>query len=96
MAIPFEALLPYAIMVGMFGVSGVGLVVVKRLKNEGKNPRYNLDVWDRSIITPNIRTDVGLFGIVMDRDRRLTGLLRGQTDNPVAPPEFAVNSEWKV
>ena len=32
----------------------------------------------------------------MDRDKRLTGSFRGQTDNPVAPPEFAVNSEWKV
>ncbi|PUU77605.1 hypothetical protein B9Z19DRAFT_1085987 [Tuber borchii] len=81
MAIPFEAFLPYAIMISMFGVSSVGLVVVKRIKNEGKHPRYNLDVWDRQM---------------MDRDKRLTGSFRGQTDNPVAPPEFAVNSEWKL
>lgn len=33
---------------------------------------------------------------VQDRDRRLTGQLRGQSDNPIAPPSFAINSEWKV
>lgn len=32
----------------------------------------------------------------MDRDRRLTGLLRGQTDNPLAPPGFEVNNPWRV
>lgn len=33
---------------------------------------------------------------VMDRDRRLTGTLRGQTDNPKAPPGFELNNPWKV
>lgn len=32
----------------------------------------------------------------MERDRRLTGSLRGQSDNPVAPPGFELSSEWKV
>jgi hypothetical protein len=32
----------------------------------------------------------------MDRDRRLTGYLRGQTDNPAAPPGFELNNPWRV
>lgn len=32
----------------------------------------------------------------MDRDRRLTGYLRGQTDNPDAPPGFELNNPWRV
>ena len=32
----------------------------------------------------------------MDRDRRLTGTLRGQTDNVVAPPGFELSSAWRV
>lgn len=32
----------------------------------------------------------------MDRDRRLTGVLRGQTDNAIAPPGFEVNQPWRV
>ena len=32
----------------------------------------------------------------MDRDRRLTGYLRGQTDNVDAPPGFEVNNPWRV
>lgn len=34
--------------------------------------------------------------IVMDRDRRLTGWLRGQTDKVEAPVGFEVNNPWKV
>ena len=33
---------------------------------------------------------------VMDRDRRLTGNLRGQTDEVDAPPGFELNSAWRV
>ena len=32
----------------------------------------------------------------MDRDRRLTGFLRGQTDDPVAPNGFELNNPWRV
>ncbi|RBQ78129.1 hypothetical protein FVER14953_02151 [Fusarium verticillioides] len=53
MPVPFEALLPYAIMIGMFGISGTGLAVVKNWQNEGKRPRYSVDQWDRqSTICP--------------------------------------------
>ncbi|KAI9781902.1 MAG: hypothetical protein M1835_004158 [Candelina submexicana] len=33
---------------------------------------------------------------VMDRDRRLTGFLRGQTDHVEAPPGFELNNPWRV
>jgi len=36
------------------------------------------------------------YRIVMDRDRRLTGYLRGQTDNAVAPAGFELNNPWRV
>lgn len=32
----------------------------------------------------------------MDRDRRLTGYLRGQTDRPIAPPGFEFSNGWRV
>lgn len=32
----------------------------------------------------------------MDRDRRLTGFLRGQTDTPTAPLGFELNNPWRV
>lgn len=34
--------------------------------------------------------------VVMERDRRLTGTLRGQTDKPEAPAGFELNNPWKV
>lgn len=32
----------------------------------------------------------------MDRDRRLTGYLRGQMDKVEAPPGFELNNPWRV
>ncbi|KAF4504643.1 hypothetical protein G6O67_008070 [Ophiocordyceps sinensis] len=81
MPVPFEALLPYAIMIGMFGVTGTGLAFIKTMRNEGKRPRYSLDEWDRQMMT---------------RDRRLTGTMRGQTDRPQAPLGFELNNPWKL
>ncbi|KAF7719999.1 Uncharacterized protein PECH_008133 [Penicillium ucsense] len=81
MGVPFEALLPYAIITGMFGVTGAGLYVVKRFANDGKKPRWNRDLWDR---------------VMMERDLRITGSLRGQSSNPQAPPGFDVSKPWKV
>ncbi|EPS31731.1 hypothetical protein N7539_004607 [Penicillium diatomitis] len=81
MGVPFEALLPYAIITGMFGVTGAGLYVVKRFANDGKKPRWNRDLWDRQM---------------MERDLRITGSLRGQSSNHQAPPGFDVSKPWKV
>lgn len=33
---------------------------------------------------------------VMDRDRRLTGYKRGQTDKAEAPDGFELNNSWRV
>ena len=33
---------------------------------------------------------------MMDRDRRITGLLRGQSDSPTAPPGYELNNPWRV
>jgi len=32
----------------------------------------------------------------MERDRRLTGFMRGQTDKPEAPAGFELNHPWRV
>ncbi|SZF00839.1 unnamed protein product [Blumeria hordei] len=37
-----------------------------------------------------------LINLVMDRDRRLTGWLRGQTDNPTAPKGYELNNPWRL
>ncbi|KAI9825455.1 MAG: hypothetical protein M1832_001185 [Thelocarpon impressellum] len=81
MGVPFEALIPYAIMLGMFGFTGAGLSKIRHMQNGGKRARHSIDQWDRQM---------------MDRDRRLTGFLRGQTDNPLAPLGFEVNNPWRV
>ncbi|KAL1924569.1 uncharacterized protein VTP21DRAFT_4223 [Calcarisporiella thermophila] len=79
MPVPFEALIPLGIITAMFGVTGTLLTAVKKSDNDGKFPRYNLDRWDRQM---------------MERDRRLTGSLRGQSSNLEAPEGFATNSVW--
>jgi len=81
MGVPFEALLPYGIIMGMFAVTGVGLSTVRYYSNGRKQPRRAIDAWDKQM---------------MERDLRLTGSLRGQTDNPEAPPGFELNNPWKV
>jgi hypothetical protein len=35
-------------------------------------------------------------GTVLERDRRLTGFMRGQTDKPEAPAGFELNNPWRV
>ncbi|KAG5969860.1 hypothetical protein E4U58_001011 [Claviceps cyperi] len=103
MPVPFEALLPYAIMIGMFGVTGAGLSFVKTRRNEGKAPRWSLDQWDRQSEESTCdRTRIYLILIlteaheVMERDRRLTGTMRGQIANPEAPSGFELSNGWKM
>ncbi|KAE8392075.1 hypothetical protein BDV23DRAFT_60344 [Aspergillus alliaceus] len=81
MGVPFEALIPYGIIVGMFGVTGVGLTAVKWLSNDGKKARWNRDLWDRQM---------------MERDLRITGSLRGQSSNAEAPKGFELSNTWKL
>ncbi|KAJ2020946.1 hypothetical protein GGI13_007764 [Coemansia sp. RSA 455] len=81
MPVPFESLIPFAIISGMFLVTGTGIRYAQTKRNEGKVARYSLDDWDRKML---------------QRDKQLTGTERGQIDEPVAPAEFKVNSAWKV
>ncbi|KAK3402174.1 hypothetical protein B0T20DRAFT_476277 [Sordaria brevicollis] len=55
MPVPFEALVPYAIIVTMFGVTGAGLSAIKTAQNGGKKARWSIDTWDRyeSLIPAN-------------------------------------------
>ncbi|KAI1913473.1 hypothetical protein LOZ53_002472 [Ophidiomyces ophidiicola] len=99
MGVPFEALLPYGIIVGLFGVTGIGMTLMGRLQNHGKRPRRGIDTWDRQSRCLRFELPGPLSAdtpTVMERDLRLTGSLRGQSDTPIAPPGFALNSPWKV
>ncbi|CAG8778922.1 31094_t:CDS:2, partial [Racocetra persica] len=76
MPVPFEALIPLGIIIGMIGVTGTLLNYTKRIRHEGKPPRISLDTWDKQM---------------MERDRRLTGSAHRQSSNPLAPKEFSTN-----
>ncbi|OTB11164.1 hypothetical protein K445DRAFT_322348 [Daldinia sp. EC12] len=81
MAVPFEALIPYGIILAMFSATGAGLSKLKHWHNGGKRARRSIDQWDRQM---------------MNRDMRLTGYLRGQSDAPAAPAGFELNNPWRV
>ncbi|KAF1944800.1 hypothetical protein EJ02DRAFT_340251 [Clathrospora elynae] len=80
MGVPFEALLPYAIITGFFAVSAVSVGKLREMQNGGKRARRGVDQWDKQM---------------MERDRRLTGFMRGQTDKPIAPEGFELNNPWR-
>ncbi|KAI8994934.1 hypothetical protein BDB01DRAFT_774651 [Pilobolus umbonatus] len=79
MPVPFESLLPFALITGFFGVIGTGLNISRHYSNDRKPGRYGLDTWDKQML---------------ERDRRLTGSTRGQTSEPIAPEGFSINSVW--
>ncbi|WVQ72224.1 hypothetical protein IAR50_001773 [Cryptococcus sp. DSM 104548] len=81
MPVPWEALIPCGLLVAMFGVTGNLFSAAKFLTNDGKAPRYNVDTWE---------------AMMMERDKRLTGSLRGQSTEPIAPKAFATNSIWET
>ncbi|PWN86560.1 hypothetical protein FA10DRAFT_246247 [Acaromyces ingoldii] len=81
MPVPFEAFIPMGLVVVMFGITGTGFNIAKRMTNDGKPQRHGLDDWEH---------------MMMKRDERLTGSLRGQSVDPVAPPGFATNSIWET
>ncbi|KAJ4989465.1 hypothetical protein SVAN01_05000 [Stagonosporopsis vannaccii] len=101
MGVPFEALLPYAIMTGFFAFSAVSVGKLKEMQNGGKRTRRGIDAWDRQCskvrhahddLIPTKHTD---HTAVMERDRRLTGFMRGQTDKAEAPAGFELNNPWR-
>ncbi|KAI5361960.1 Putative NADH dehydrogenase [ubiquinone] (complex I), alpha subcomplex subunit 1 [Septoria linicola] len=81
MGVPFESLLPYAICIGFFSLTGAGLSKLRHMQNGGKRARHSVDQWDKQM---------------MDRDRRLTGFVRGQTDNVKAPKGFELSNPWRL
>ncbi|SAL98229.1 hypothetical protein [Absidia glauca] len=62
--VPFEALLPFGIITGFFMATASGLRAVKYYANDKHPHRFGLDNWDLQM---------------MERDKRLTGSLRGQS-----------------
>lgn len=62
-------------------VGGSAMNAIHSARNNGKRDLYNLDKWDRQLL---------------ERDFRLTGEIRKQSDKAVAPEEFKTNSWWKV
>ncbi|KAJ2381483.1 hypothetical protein GGI05_005968 [Coemansia sp. RSA 2603] len=81
MPVPFESFVPFGVMTAMFLATATGIRFAQTKRNEGKAVRYSLDDWDRKM---------------MARDHQLTGTMRGQVDDIIAPPQFKVNSSWKV
>ncbi|KAJ9201006.1 hypothetical protein DTO166G4_3173 [Paecilomyces variotii] len=81
MGVPFEALIPYGIIITMFGITGAGLTASKYLSNEHKKARWNRDAWDR---------------VMQERDFRITGSLRAQSGVAEAPKGFEVSNPWKL
>ncbi|KAG6919735.1 hypothetical protein DXG01_001569 [Tephrocybe rancida] len=63
----------------MFGAAGTLLNISTRAQNQGKPARYNIDRWDE---------------MMMKRDKQLTGHIRGQSDNPIAPSGYENSSVW--
>ncbi|GJE84882.1 NADH dehydrogenase 1 alpha subcomplex [Phanerochaete sordida] len=79
MPVPWEALIPFGLVTTMFAAAGTLFNISKRAQNQGKPVRYHIDAWDE---------------MMMDRDKRLTGHERGQSDEATAPEDFATNSVW--
>lgn len=76
---------------------------IHSLRNNGKRDLYGLDKWDRQrkyIYVNNVLYVILTWNmlnfLVIERDFRLTGEYRKQTDKPTAPEEFKTNSFWKV
>ncbi|KZT62835.1 small secreted protein [Calocera cornea HHB12733] len=71
MPVPWESLVPFGLLIAMFGVAGTGLRTSRMWQNDWKQPRYSIDKWD---------------DMMMNRDNKLTGSPRGQTSDPTPPP----------
>ncbi|TVY85492.1 hypothetical protein LSUE1_G000213 [Lachnellula suecica] len=119
MGVPFEALIPYAIMVTVTQPQGSGCLELngplanrhrcsasregdfrrsdtcRTEEKEGGIRLINGIDKVRSDLPPWIADNIDNY-TVMDRDRRLTGFLRGQTDNAAAPAGFELNNPWRV
>ncbi|KAK8045218.1 small secreted protein [Apiospora rasikravindrae] len=57
MPVPFETLIPYGIILAMFGVTGAGMSKIKNMQNGGKRARRSVDQWDRNADIPGTAND---------------------------------------
>ncbi|KAI9329238.1 hypothetical protein DFJ73DRAFT_860867 [Zopfochytrium polystomum] len=74
---PLEALSALGIIGAAGLLTGWGLGAYQKWENYGKPRRFNVDKWDRQM---------------MSRDSRLTGNVNIQQCEAVAPPAFKTNS----
>ncbi|KAL1842868.1 hypothetical protein VTK73DRAFT_3016 [Phialemonium thermophilum] len=81
MPVPFETLIPYGIILAMFGVTGAGLSKIKNMQNGGKRARRSLDQWDRQS---------------KGNGRSVCPLSILSIDHPVAPAGYELNNPWRV
>lgn len=79
--IPFEALLPYGVMLGLLTVCGGGMSALHFIRGGGRRDLWNVDAFDRAL---------------QERDMRLVNKPRDQSDSPIAPEVFKYNSIWKL
>ncbi|KAK9383922.1 uncharacterized protein V2V93DRAFT_363059, partial [Kockiozyma suomiensis] len=79
--IPFEALMPYGVIITMIGIASGGMALGNTLRQDGKKMRTHRDQWDK---------------MMMERDMRLTGKFRDQSSDPIAHPGFEISSVWKA
>lgn len=62
---------------------------ISRVCHDSNTYREEWDSWNLSMRADDWQT-------VMDRDRRLTGFLRGQSDSVKAPAGFELSNPWRV
>ncbi|KAK3292548.1 uncharacterized protein B0H64DRAFT_230662 [Chaetomium fimeti] len=63
--IPFESLLPYGIIIAMFGVTGAGMNKIKNMQSGGKRHRWSVDQWDKqSTIEASYLREILPFGVL--------------------------------
>ncbi|KAK9459098.1 putative NIMM subunit of mitochondrial NADH:ubiquinone oxidoreductase [Lipomyces oligophaga] len=79
--IPFEALMPYGVILVMFCVAGGGMALGNSIAERGHRRHVHLDPFDK---------------LMRERDLRLTGLHREQLQKAIAHPEFGVSSTYKL
>ncbi|GAB7353763.1 hypothetical protein MBLNU459_g4154t2 [Dothideomycetes sp. NU459] len=109
MGVPFEALLPYAVMLGFFGITGAGLSKIRNMQNGGKRARHSEgaddddddgDEWETQEPDTTVQTRASYIlnrrSLSEKEKKRLTGFLRGQTDRPTAPAGFELSNGWRV
>ncbi|KAG4442652.1 hypothetical protein IFR05_001837 [Cadophora sp. M221] len=98
MGVPFEALLPYGIMLAMFGVTGAGLSKLRHMQNGGKRGRHSVDQWDRqSNYHGYLESRVGLLMRDSDGSRsQIDWILERTNRQPSSSTRFRVEQPMEA